>query len=140
MKKVIVKIVFVDNEEQYLVMCRNDHVAFANDPDLPGGKLDEGESHIEALIREVREETGLALAETDVEKLYEGDEYSAQQSYQVLYFAKLGQRPVIQVSPEHTSYEWLPKNEFLKRAKSANDTFMHMAHDMIVNKTPIPGA
>lgn len=130
--------VLVDKDGDYLIMYRNNHSTFGNDVDLPGGKLDEGETNVEALIREVHEETGLRFDESDVEKLYEGDDYSMHQSHYVLYYARLDERPVIQISPEHSSYEWVPREDFLERAKGAVDTFMHMTHDMISNKSQEP--
>lgn len=45
-------------------------VSRKNDPDkmgLPGGKIDPGESELEALIREVKEETGLDLIDGTIE-------------------------------------------------------------------------
>lgn len=41
---------------------------------LPGGKVDMGETHIEAAIREVYEETGLLLARSELDLIYEGDD------------------------------------------------------------------
>ena len=43
MKKVA-KLVIVDKDEKYLLMYRSNHPTFGNDPDLPGGTVEEGES------------------------------------------------------------------------------------------------
>lgn len=44
---------------------------------LPGGKIDEFETSVEALIREVREETGYSLNESDIKPLIKTDVYSS---------------------------------------------------------------
>jgi len=35
------------------------------------------------------------------------------------------------MSWEHSSYEWLDRNEFLVRSRSAKDTYMHMVADKL---------
>lgn len=49
------------------VSRRHDHSDFG----LPGGKIEKGETPIKALIREVKEETGITLNKYDVKPIYE---------------------------------------------------------------------
>jgi hypothetical protein len=35
------------------------------------------------------------------------------------------------LSWEHSAYEWIPKEEFLEKAKNANDTYMHMVYEVL---------
>lgn len=130
MKKVA-KVVLVDPDDKYLLMYRSDHPVFGHDPDLPGGILDEGETMLETMIREVKEEIGVTLQPEVAKQLYLGTEYSTHGTLYVLFIYKLDIRPTLVVSWEHSSYEWLDKDEFLARAKAAKDTYMHMVHDLL---------
>ena len=55
---------FIQNEEGKIlgVARRDDHEKFG----LPGGKVDPGESHMQAAIRELREETNIQVKPLDV--------------------------------------------------------------------------
>jgi hypothetical protein len=47
--------------------------------------------------------------------------------------AKLGYQPEATVSWEHSSYNWLDRDEFLETIKSAKDTYMRMVYDTVVS-------
>ena len=128
MKKVA-KLVMIDKDDNYLLMYRSDHPLFGRDADLPGGTLEEGESAAEAVIREVEEETGVVVE--DVDKVYAGLEYSVHGTHKSLFVTRVVERPEIIMSWEHSAYEWIPKEEFLEKAKQANDTYMHMVYAVL---------
>ena len=130
MKKVA-KLVMIDDNDNYLLMYRSDHPAFGDDPDLPGGTLEDGETTLETMLREVEEEAGVVLAPEDVEEVYGGSEYFAHGTYYALYRVKLAERLTIAMSWEHSSYEWIPRDEFIEKSSNAVDTYMHMVADKI---------
>ena len=124
----VAKLVIVDNDDKYLMMYRSAHPMFGNDPDLPGGTLEEGEEPIETMVREVFEEAGVVIKVEDVKKIYEGTEYSAHSTHYFLYLTKLQSRPEIVMSWEHSVYEWLDRKDFLEKSMNAKDTYMHMVY------------
>jgi len=130
------KVLIIDNQDQYLLMIRDNHPHFGNDPDLPGGTIEDGESHEVAAVREVEEEAGITISLDDIELLYKGFDYSAHGIEYSLYLTRLNYRPEVVVSWEHASYRWLSREDFLKTTKTSNDTYMLMVHD-VVSKLPI---
>lgn len=126
------KLLLIDREDNYLLLYRNNHPYFGDDPDLPGGTVQKGEELEEAVIREAKEEIGVIIDE--VTKVYAGLKYSLYGTYKALYAAHVNQRPDITLSWEHLSYEWLPKDEFLNKIKDANDTYMHMVYKVLSKK------
>ena len=130
----VAKLIMVDNNDKYLMMYRSDHPVFGHDPDLPGGTLEIGESPVQTMLREVEEEAGITLDETLVSQLFSGTDYSEHRTEYILYIAVLDKRPTVTISWEHASYEWVDKERFLAAAKNANDTYMHMVHDVLTRK------
>jgi len=127
----VAKLVIIDDQDKYLMMYRNAHPAFGNDPDLPGGTLEVGEEPLQTMIREALEEAGVVISATKTQKIYEGHKYSSKNMHYSLYATKLNSRPEIVLSWEHSAYEWLDLDAFLEKAKSANDTYMHMVYEEV---------
>lgn len=129
--KQVAKLVIIDGRGRYLLMQRNEHPTFGNDPDLPGGTLEEGESPLETMIREVFEEAAVRIDQANVREIYAGVDYSAHGTHYSLYVAELQETPKIIISWEHAMYEWLRRDAFLDRASKANDTYMRMVYDVL---------
>jgi len=36
------------------------------------------------------------------------------------------------MSWEHSSYEWIDRDDFLEKVKDARDTYMHMVYDVLI--------
>ena len=121
-----VKLAIVDADKNYLMMWRSDHPTFGADPDLPGGTLEDGEDPLQTMVREVEEEIGVTIDSVQAHRLYDGTDYSKHGTRYVLYGVTVDKRPDVIMSWEHSDYKWLPKEEFIAIAKSANDTYMHM--------------
>ena len=112
-------------------MYRSDHPVFGRDPDLPGGTLEDNESLLETMLREVQEEAGINIDASTVDMVYSGTGYSKHGTQYALFIAKLAMRPAVVVSWEHSSYEWVSRLELIKKSKNANDTYMHMVSDVL---------
>ena len=128
------KVLIVDEQGQYLMMIRDNHPRFGNDPDLPGGTIEAGESSDIAAVREVYEEAGIAISVDDIELLYEGLDYSEHGIEYSLYLTKMSARPEVKLSWEHAGYKWVSREVFLKAAQGAIDSYMNMAYDVVSKK------
>lgn len=132
--KNIAKLIVIDESKNYLMLWRSDHPTYPNDADLPGGIVEADETPEEAVIREVIEEAEVEVDEKDLQKLYEGTEFSPHGNNYHLYTVKLNSRPDIVISWEHQAYKWLSREEFLEEARNAADSYMHMVF-AVLNKS-----
>jgi 8-oxo-dGTP diphosphatase len=79
---------------------------------LPGGRLEENETWLEGLNREVREETG--IREFSIEKILDVDTSDSQDTYIITFLGKVKENPKITLSDEHQDYAWLSGSNITK--------------------------
>lgn len=83
--------------------------------DLPGGALGEGETKLEAAIRECQEEAGLEVLEKDLSLVAEqiGDR-NGHKALRVCFKLKLAEEFEPKLSFEHSEFKWVSKEEILE--------------------------
>jgi len=74
---------------------------------LPGGKIQKNESWIEALKREIKEETG--ITEFEIKKILDIDSWTENETgyYVVTFIATILKADKITLSDEHIEYAWV---------------------------------
>ena len=85
--------------------------------DLPGGNVEWPESkkslkngHVEEMLREVVEETGVIYNEDSAESCYVGSYFDAEQQIFTIILGwkiEVSQIPEVKISDEHTEYAWM---------------------------------
>lgn len=111
--KVVAKVLITDFDGKLLLLYRGmTHPNFPGHLDLPGGEIEDGEKWIDAVAREIGEETAIQTDSTLLEKVLEKQYPDV---IHVLYTTTLPLNPhEISLSWEHTSYEWLTKETLLQ--------------------------
>ena len=103
-----VKILITNDADEVLVLWRSAKVSRPHGIDLPGGAVDAGEGPEQAAIREVLEETGIAIGSPRIV----GAEYAPRRSGDAVIVGYTyhieGEVPPVTISWEHESYEWKP--------------------------------
>lgn len=130
--KQVAKLLIIDPDDNYLLMYRHNHPEYGDDPDLPGGIIEDGETALQAMQREVIEEAGLDIDQA--EEIFSSTSYSDHNTRYHLFVVRLDCRPNITISWEHLSYEWLDRETFLAKSLAAVDSYMHMVHAALIRK------
>jgi len=96
--------------------------------DLPGGKVDPGESFDQGLLREVAEETGLTISIQRVVGVAESESPTRKVVYLILEGRQ--ESGEVQLSSEHDEYAWvnrqeLPKMELADQFRAFAQAYSH---------------
>lgn len=107
---------YVEHDGEILILHRQDYKPEGNTWGLPAGKVDEGENELEAMVREIGEETGLVIEPAALEYLEKL--YVVYPTYQFVFHMfkmPLAKRPVVTIrEAEHKGYQWAKPEDVLK--------------------------
>jgi len=113
--KVEVAACFLFDKDNVLFLKRQPHKPQGNTWGIPGGKMEKGETAKEAVLRELKEETGLDLVNQEVK--YHGKVYIRYPTGDFIYHMfehVLNKRPEVLIDPsEHSAYKWITFKEAL---------------------------
>lgn len=106
--KTVVKALVLDEVGNILVLRRNiTHPNFPYHFDFPGGEVEANESQVDAVKREIQEETGLIVTLEQL-KLAHQKQISKELTH-VVYTANVPHdKPPVELSWEHSEFEWVP--------------------------------
>ena len=107
---------FVEHNGKFLLLRRHSHKRSGDKWGLPAGKMDDGETISQAMLREIEEETGLKIPEVSVvhfDSLYVRD--GSLDIKWHMFGTRLDAKPTIKLSPhEHSEYRWVTPEEALE--------------------------
>ncbi|MGM5484956.1 MAG: NUDIX hydrolase [Nanobdellota archaeon] len=118
----------IECKEEILILKRNPDKKQGSKWGLPAGKVGEGESDKEAVIREVKEETGFDVDPKDVSPVNDLTWHFPEIIVEFPTFRiSLEQKFEVKLNPdEHEDYEWITPEECYKR-----DDLIHGFHDLL---------
>ena len=103
-QKKFTDIIVICNGELLLLRRANYMKTFGGKWCFPGGHIDKGEKSETAILRELKEETGIVL--DSVPKLWKTWEYS-NGDISDIYKVYLDTKPEVKISREHAQYKWV---------------------------------
>ena len=114
-KKFEIVACFLEFKGKFLLLHRQDYKSEGNTWGLPAGKVDENENNLEAMEREIKEETGFSVGTSKPQLL--NTLYVKYPDYDFIYhmysLALLNDFNVIIENKEHKDYKWVTPEESL---------------------------
>lgn len=133
----VAKILIIDENDKFLLLRRSaTHPRLACLYDLPGGAIQAHEEPGQALIREVKEETGLIIKNQDINVLYATTQLIDGQSFPtLLYVCHINQsEPRVLLSWEHDWFEWSAMERLSEVEPQLAPTYREALHYISANR------
>ena len=115
-KQLTIVVGIIELGDQFLILRRVDDVPMWNHKwELPGGKIEAGEIPVDALRREVFEETGLQIREPQLLGVHTHHWHLpelTQQTFLIVYTASADSEGVSLNPEESDAYQWVTLDEF----------------------------
>ena len=96
--------------DEILMLKRSAHKDFGNEWGLPAGKMEDGETQVEAMLREVVEETGIVISQKEssfVKTIYVRNRYASLAFH--MYCVQRDVKPEVTLNDENCQYGWFNK-------------------------------
>lgn len=108
--QIVVTSAFIRNTKgKFLIVKRADHDSFPRLWELPGGKSDHGEDQKNAVVREVKEETGLTILPTyllTVQSFIRGKQ-TEKHIVKLYFIGEIQEEEKVTLSNEHSDFAWI---------------------------------
>ena len=105
---------FIQNKDKFLLLHRQDSKPQGDTWGMPAGKIDSDENRLDAVVREVKEETGLSISNPDYFKTVYVKYPEFDFIYSMFYISFI-ERPAIKINlKEHKNFKWVTAQEALK--------------------------
>jgi 8-oxo-dGTP diphosphatase len=106
------KAFIVDSKRRLLIMKRKSAEVYENIWDVPGGKREDGDTLKQAIAREIKEETGLALDKVLLALsscVFRGMAVDSPLIFRNIYLCTANGK--VKLSHEHSEYKWIGSSE-----------------------------
>lgn len=116
--KIAVACLYIEHEGRILMLHRKEDTSQGNRWGIPGGKIDKKEPPLQAVIREVKEETGFDFSDYPIEDLgtvyieYNDKDHFTYHTYRVHFD---GDPSAVKINfKEHKGFTWVTPQDALK--------------------------